>query len=193
MLRCPLTSIGNPIVEIRRSYDSLISTMGFTKLVEHFIMVSQYIIGLVQERHNSIANAMELCLSCTNPSILRNDLPRLSCSQYWLNLCCAKIPNAVQLKYPQPASMLQVKLCHAFPTLAYIDQHVCLTQQNFGGRISTSPSTMHVRRAAHSMHVATSWAKKSVVVTVVCSLDGAAVAKNKQGSCEIYEQIYGSL
>ena len=25
--------------------------------------------GLVQERHNSIANALELCLSCTNPSI----------------------------------------------------------------------------------------------------------------------------
>ena len=24
---------------------------------------------LVQERHNSIANALELCLSCTNPSI----------------------------------------------------------------------------------------------------------------------------
>ena len=27
--RCRLTSIGNPIVEIRRSYDRLISTMGF--------------------------------------------------------------------------------------------------------------------------------------------------------------------
>ena len=23
--------------------------------------------GLVQERHNSIANTLELCLSCTNP------------------------------------------------------------------------------------------------------------------------------
>ena len=28
-----------------------------------------YIGGLAQERHNSIALAMELCLSCTNPSI----------------------------------------------------------------------------------------------------------------------------
>ena len=28
-----------------------------------------YIDGSVQERHNSIANALELCLSCTNPSI----------------------------------------------------------------------------------------------------------------------------
>ena len=24
----------------------------------------------MQERHNSIANALELCLSCTNPSII---------------------------------------------------------------------------------------------------------------------------
>ena len=28
-----------------------------------------YIDGLVQERHNSSALAMELCLSCINPSI----------------------------------------------------------------------------------------------------------------------------
>ena len=28
-----------------------------------------YLDELVQERHNSIANALELCLSCTNPSI----------------------------------------------------------------------------------------------------------------------------
>ena len=31
--RCHLTSIGNPIVELRRSYDRLISTMGFPILV----------------------------------------------------------------------------------------------------------------------------------------------------------------
>ena len=29
----------------------------------------KYIDGLMQERHNSIANALELCLSCTNLSI----------------------------------------------------------------------------------------------------------------------------
>ena len=28
-----------------------------------------YVDGLVQERHNSIASALELCLSCTNPSM----------------------------------------------------------------------------------------------------------------------------
>ena len=37
--RCPLTSIGNPIVEIKRSYDHRISTMGFPILVRwHFIL-----------------------------------------------------------------------------------------------------------------------------------------------------------
>ena len=37
--RCPLTSIGNPVVEIRRSYNRLISTMGFPLLVRrhHYI------------------------------------------------------------------------------------------------------------------------------------------------------------
>ena len=32
----------------------------------------EYIDGLVQERRNFIANALELCLSCTNPSIWEN-------------------------------------------------------------------------------------------------------------------------
>ena len=34
-----------------------------------FLPCTNHIDGLVQERHNSIALAMELCLSCTNPSI----------------------------------------------------------------------------------------------------------------------------
>ena len=39
--RCHLTSIGNPTVEIRRSYDRLISTMGFPILVRwHFYIES---------------------------------------------------------------------------------------------------------------------------------------------------------
>ena len=32
-------------------------------------MTEAYIDGLVQDRRNSIANALELRLSCTNPSI----------------------------------------------------------------------------------------------------------------------------
>ena len=37
--RCHLTSIGNPIVEIRRSYDRLISTMGFPILVRWHLVI----------------------------------------------------------------------------------------------------------------------------------------------------------
>ena len=33
-----------------------------------FSVLTPYYDGLVQERHNSIANALELRLSCTNPS-----------------------------------------------------------------------------------------------------------------------------
>ena len=33
------------------------------------VVTSCHINGLVQERHNSIANTLELCLSCTNSSI----------------------------------------------------------------------------------------------------------------------------
>ena len=39
LLRCHLTSIGNPIVEIRRSYDRLISTMGFPILVRQHLYI----------------------------------------------------------------------------------------------------------------------------------------------------------
>ena len=37
--RCYLTSIGNPIVEIRRSYDRLISTMGFPIPVRWYLYI----------------------------------------------------------------------------------------------------------------------------------------------------------
>ena len=37
--RCHLTSIGNPIVEIRRSYDRLISTMGFPIRVRQHLYI----------------------------------------------------------------------------------------------------------------------------------------------------------
>ena len=39
ILRCHLTSIGNPIVEIRRPYDHLISTMGFPILVRWHLYI----------------------------------------------------------------------------------------------------------------------------------------------------------
>ena len=37
--RCHLTSIGNPIVEIRRSYDRLISAMGFPILIRRYLYI----------------------------------------------------------------------------------------------------------------------------------------------------------
>ena len=42
---------------------------GFTQAVYNWSWVPDYINGLVQERRNSIADALELRLSCTNPSI----------------------------------------------------------------------------------------------------------------------------
>ena len=38
-------------------------------------MYNSHFDGLVQERHNSIANTLELRLSCTNPSILCSIFP----------------------------------------------------------------------------------------------------------------------
>ena len=35
----------------------------------------KYVVGLVQERRNSIANTLELRLSCTNPSMCIHFLP----------------------------------------------------------------------------------------------------------------------
>ena len=39
ILRCRLTGIGNPIVEIRRSHDRLISTMGFPILERRHLFI----------------------------------------------------------------------------------------------------------------------------------------------------------
>ena len=53
-----------------------------------------HIDGLVQERHNSIANAMELCLSCTNPLICQAWMwrtnPLICQAKMWLKIsqCC---------------------------------------------------------------------------------------------------------
>ena len=48
----------------------------------------QYIDGLVQERRNSSALAMELRLTCTNPSILSQDPPLTSPLAIKLHLSC---------------------------------------------------------------------------------------------------------
>ena len=44
----------------------------------------RHISGLVQERRNSIADALELCLSCTNRSILDCDKTSTNCTKQFL-------------------------------------------------------------------------------------------------------------
>ena len=53
--RCNLTSIGNPIVEIRRSYDRLISTMGFPIPVRRHLYIESgpWSLQQVWERENT--------------------------------------------------------------------------------------------------------------------------------------------
>ena len=53
----------------------IIKTDGFVKVFNSintvkakYSLIQYKFDGLVQERHNSIANALELCVSCTNPS-----------------------------------------------------------------------------------------------------------------------------
>ena len=53
-----------------RLWPKLIASTGANKF--HFC--ERHIDGLMQERRNSIANTLELCLSCTNPSILPCDV-----------------------------------------------------------------------------------------------------------------------
>ena len=72
------------------SYNSFAWSIVNASLVFKLILCIKHIGGLVQERHNSIANALELCLSCTNPSMLNASLvPRVRCAcdviQFWLD------------------------------------------------------------------------------------------------------------
>ena len=69
ILRCPLTGIANPIVEIRRSYDCLISTMGFPILVRWHLYIesvpwSLWYTKMTNKRSNSDIAIMQffLCL-----------------------------------------------------------------------------------------------------------------------------------
>ena len=94
-------------IPLERSHDCIISRKDLPILVrQHFyietgprpsanIMLSSlclhcqmshitHIDGLVQERRNSIADALELCLSCTNPSICNVHIT-LQPSNLWLN------------------------------------------------------------------------------------------------------------
>ena len=61
------------------------------------ILTGLYINGLVQERHNSIANALELRLSCTNPSIWgRTGMHSVHCYQWYLSILPVKTRENAQ-------------------------------------------------------------------------------------------------
>ena len=52
-------------------------------------VICYHIDGLMQERHNSIANALDLCLSCTNPSIWHHE-PMFTKLYATIRQCCRK-------------------------------------------------------------------------------------------------------
>ena len=51
-----------------------------------FVSNHWYVNGLVQERHNSIANALELCLSCTNPWMWCHVSPTETLLTHWYKM-----------------------------------------------------------------------------------------------------------
>ena len=64
ILRCHLTSIGNPIVEIGRSYNRLISTMGFPILVIWYLYTES---GPRPQRVNSRSHPMWVSVYIVRP------------------------------------------------------------------------------------------------------------------------------
>ena len=88
--RCHLTSIGNPIVEIRRSYDRLISTMGFPILVRRhlyiesgpwylFLIIPQ---GFIRHVRNKLMYLLsgELCINVFTTVSICCLFPKVLCS-----------------------------------------------------------------------------------------------------------------
>ena len=47
----------------------MVSTEGADDLLTYYYFIYLHIDGLMQKNCNPIASALELCLSCTNPSI----------------------------------------------------------------------------------------------------------------------------
>ena len=95
-----------------------------------YLHMSHYFNGLVQERHNSIANALELRLSCTNPLIY------FACSLEPSEILAA--PSCQN--WPSPDLYWPTFLCYPFislhkPMIAYFDNihHLCwLIHTSFG-------------------------------------------------------------
>ena len=68
-LHSPLTSDWSETCLINSSWPGAISLVAFSITKENRGICDVYVDGLMPERYNSIANALELRLSCTSPSI----------------------------------------------------------------------------------------------------------------------------
>ena len=62
----------NDFIYISEKVTSKIHWTIDSQVTKNVIQGKPHIDGLMQERRNSTANILELCLSCTNPSILCN-------------------------------------------------------------------------------------------------------------------------
>ena len=72
------------------------------------VMEVEYFDGLVQERRNSIALVMELCLSCTNPSICQ-----------WITLCLTALRLPVFQPFGSYMGLMSLRtLFSPFPLIA---------------------------------------------------------------------------
>ena len=92
------------IIENERSFRELVvpATLEDVSMTEPLTInstwqpyrVSDHVDGLVQERRNSIANALELRLSCTNPSIYSNN-------EYVFNVGCSYVHRRWYISPPK--------------------------------------------------------------------------------------------
>ena len=103
--------------------------------------------GLVQERHNSIDNALELCLSCTNPSI-------------W----CLMIPRAQNGGYFSPFPTL----CHVF-YVSYLYDNI-MSQVRMGYYIEIYKYILYAGNPYCKVYMLGDKKKSKETILLICSL-----------------------
>ena len=84
----------------------------------HYSM--HHIDGLMQERRNSIANALELRLSCNNPSILSELFIMVCAELLWRNVRIQNVKFTSLLHYEIPLVVINPSLWKARAPLSYI-------------------------------------------------------------------------
>ena len=79
-----ITFYWNAKVTIQENQIEILSANIMATTIQSKAILCAYFVGIVQERRNSIANAVELRLSCTNPSI---------CEIYVIQYASADVPR----------------------------------------------------------------------------------------------------